>query len=460
MSIRIPAVVSIIVILAALAGCSAGNPLSTDFNGQTVNPVMGCIVGDSIFMRAKVSLDTDTMTASLTPYRGIEAVGDLVGDLEITSFLTFPFCKDDTCLHIKGVSIIAGTPPQIGLTVEVAHPFDLFDPLYDPSGTNRADLDLFDVRMYLVNDGGISPNPEKQTFFGFSTGTITFTPGFIANADGYDNAADAIRVTPPLDATKLKELTEYHYTGQTTMQPYKRIFEGPFSPWLFTPGGLPLDEDNRMSHGDWDEDTFIINLAPGAGTVNFDFAVAASYGVSARGKWNRVPEEVKYLASFRTQRPFIGLQDPPTSEGELSTNTYPTLNISVTHPWAGLSVAPSDNDYKNQSNNGQLLPPGAKSPLPTDLKIEGTTRGFVGYYWFDWSLNNVLTGGDGTDANPWRFSLPLEDPDNPGQAIIDGLYTFFVLVKADTGSSATYPTVGTDNYSLYYTTEVEIYSNP
>jgi len=440
MSIRALTAAAIIAVLLAFAGCSGSNPMSTDF-GSVASQSTGYVGGEGVLGRAKLHLDTDTMTATILPARSNSATGDFLADFEITAFMAYPYCTDATCLYVKGLGVEAGTPPDIKLTIGVRHPFGVFNAANPPSGVNRADLDLFDMRVYLVNDGGVAPNPVVQTVSGMAAGDLKFTPGLVVGASGYDDGADAIAVVPPLDPTETAELMNYNYTGQTNMQPYMRIFDGTADAFAFVPGAPGVVDDNRMSQGESDECTFILNLAPGGGAIDFDLAYTGIYGQSATGKTMRTPENVKYFKAFRAQRPFIGLQDPSFTAGAPG-----TFNFWITHPWAGLTAAADKDTYKAQATNAPLLPPGAKGPAATDLTFAcRITDGATNY---DFTVLPTPTG-TGTDADPWKFSLALT-------AVPAGTYSAYIYVKADTGTSTDYPQVGTDNYTLYVATDLVV----
>ncbi len=450
MSIRALAVVASLALLFLLAGCSGGNPVATDFDGTVANS-QGTI-GDGVFMHAKLHIDLDTMTADIIPSRNNAAVGDLFADLEITSFLIYPFCPDATCLYVKGLGIIAGTPPDISVTIGVAHPFATYggDP---PTGINRADLDLFDMRVYLVNDGGITPNPETATVTGMAAGDIVFTPGFIIAADGYDDGGDAVSVdaTDGLDLDELGEVTSYNYAGATTFQPYMRAFEGIEDAFAFRPGDDPIADDNRYSHGETDEVTFIISLEPGAGAIDFDLAVAGSFGAAAQGRFNRTPALVKYFKSFRATRPFIGLQDPATTDGVAATSN-PFVNLWISHPWAGLTAAGDMLIYYAQENNGDLLPPGCIGPGEANLTFACRLVDATTLTEYDFAILPTASAGLGTDVEPWLFEIDLDDPLNPGNPMPDGTYNVYIYVLADVG---TMPTefggfADGDNYTFFY----------
>jgi len=450
MSIRAITAAAIIAVLFAFAGCSSSNPVISDSESQ-VAATTGYVGGDGVLARAKLHLDTDAMTATILPSRLSSATGDFLADFEITSFMAYPYCTDATCLYVKGLGIEAGTPPDIKLTIGVRHPFAVFNTANPPSGINRADLDLFDMRVYLVNDGGTAPNPAVITLTGFmypSTppADIKFTPDLVVGADGYDDGGDAILVAPPLDAAETSELMNYMYAGQTKMQPYMRAYAGTADAFAFVPGSAGIADDNRMSHGESDEVTFVLNLAPGGGAIDFDLAFTGEYGQSATGKPNRTPTNVKYFKAFRSQRPFIGLQTPSVTAGTLAPPVSPTLNFQIIHSWATLTAAADAATYKAQTNNAPLLPPGAKGPATTDLTFQCRVTDGVNTY--DYTALPTATG-TGTDADPWKFSLALETT-TPGTPIPNGTYMVYIYVTAGTGTSTDYLQVGTDNYTLYF----------
>jgi hypothetical protein len=448
MSIRALAVLFSLALVFAFAGCSGGTPVTTDLDGQ-VAQTLGTI-GSGVLMSAKIHLDTNTMTAEVVPTRLNSAIGNLVGDLEVASFFVYPFCPDATCLYVKGLGIIAGTPPKITVTVGVAHPFKPHDPSKPPTAANRSDLDIFDARVYLVNDGGTTPNPEKKTISGLATGDIVFTPGFVVGADGYDDGADGIIVNAGdgLSAEETQELTQYRYTGSTNMQPYMRIFDGTVDAFAFVPGSTPAANDNRLSHGEVGETMFTLALEPGAGAIDFDVSLVGSYGAAALGNNKPSFHAPTYMKAYRTTRPFIALQTPATTDGATGVSN-PKLNFQITHAWAGLTAAADKATYEGQANNGNMLPPGAKGPGTADLTFKCRLDNGTNVY--DFAVLPTATGGDGIDATPWLFSLDLADPAVPANPIANGTYKVYIYVLADTGSySADYPFAVGDNYTLFY----------
>lgn len=236
------------------------------------------------------------------------------------------------------------------------------------------------------------------------------------------------------------------------MQPYMRAYDGTADAFAFVPGTAGIADDNRMSQGESAETTFVLNLAPGGGAIDFDIALTGEYGQSATGKANRTPANVKYFKSFRSQRPFIGLQETAITPGTLSPAVSPTLNFWIIHPWATLTAAADKATYDAQANNAPLLPPGAKGPATTDLTF--ACRVTDGTNTYDYAALPTFTG-TGTDADPWLFSLALETT-TPGTPIPNGTYMMYMYVKADTGTDADFPQVGTDNYTLYYASDLAV----
>lgn len=446
MSFRALAVLFSLALVFAFAGCSGGTPVTTDLDGQ-VAQTLGTI-GSGVLMSAKIHLDTDTMTAEVVPTRQSSGIGNLVGDLEVASFFVYPFCPDATCLYVKGLGIIAGTPPKITVTIGVSHPFQPHNASLPPTAANRSDLDIFDTRVYLVNDGGTAPNPVKQTISGLAAGDIIFTPGFVVGADGFDDSADGITVNAGdgLSADETTELCQYRYTGSTNFQPYMRIFDGAVDAFAFVPGSTPAANDNRLSHGETGEAMFTLALEPGAGAIDFDVSLVGSYGAAALGSNKPSFHAPIYMKAYRTTRPFITLQTPATTDGSTGVSN-PMLNFQITHAWAGLTAAADKATYEAQTNNGNMLPPGAIGPATTDLTFK--CRLDDGTNTYDFAVLPTATG-DGLDATPWLFSLDLEDAGNPGNPIADGTYKVYIYVLANTGTYPDYPLAAGDNYTLFY----------
>ncbi|MBU1022890.1 hypothetical protein KKB99_01285, partial [bacterium] len=257
-----------------------------------------------------------------------------------------------------------------------------------------------------------------------------------------------------LDATELGEVTGYNFTG-TNFQPYMRAFAGTGDPFGFVPGSDPVPGDNRYSHGESGEVTFILSLEPGAGAIDFDIACAGSFGASAVGKANRTPANVAYFKAFRSTRPFINVTG--TTDGDSGVPSSPTLDFTITHAWAGLTAAADTAAYKAQANNGVLLPVGGIGPGPTDLTFAcRLVDDLTGLVIYNYAILPTPTG-TGTDADPWVFNLVLDDPAIPGTPIPNDTYDAFIYVLANVGDYVIeHPHGAGDNYTFFYAEDLVV----
>ena len=407
-------------------GCSSSNSVLPDFSSTTnLDDETSESTGESVLMAKRVVIDLENLTYVEYPLtsRGLAATGDFFGDLEITSFLAAPFCADNKCLYISGIALdpdtqnTLDTTADLMLQVTACHPFAKFNVAEPVSGTNRADLDLFDIRTYIVHDGDSDglPNPPESgmpMMMAIGGQIMTMNMQFLQSPDGCDDGADGVGIdaSDGLDPLELEEIQTYNLQPggmpmMSTIQPYLRYFDGPTDPAGFIPGSDPVAGDNRMSHGECDVDTFQLNVGPGEGTVEFIIAVTGAFGQAAEGRENRRPENVQYtLPDFRADGYMI-IGNPPGG-------AWPPSDIWPT------TIPPADFDIDvvlSQASMDEMNPP-TLSPMPrvltiyrnidplvmmSEFEIEATHTGLV------WdAVNNVHLVRFNASSVNWYASAP------------------------------------------------------
>jgi hypothetical protein len=456
---------SLIIAFLFFMGCSSPTPVSSDLMPQS--RLETGTFGEKLLGLYEVTLDTDNMTINLAPVhsRAASAVGDIFFDLEITDFMVFPYCPDETCLMVGGLGVVDDSAngditSDIAFDIYVKHPFGRFNSSQPPSGFNRADLDIFNPKLYILTAGNQDPlvmtsEAGKIIDTGLTNplgGTVNANLNFVQNADGWGSTADAnsVNATDGLTPEETSILLTYQepteYPG-TDAHPYFNFFYGDADD-----GGTdsPTSDDCRMSQGeDADMRTVQLNLEPGEGEITFGLAIAGAYGQSAQGKVNRVPASCKYFVpAFNTHTPII--TDITVVKPDTVGMTNGSIAISVRDMQADSSgVAASKDAYKMQVDGGSLLPPEiidfstTSYPIISGLTLDDYLVGGNGsleYRMVDsddteiialTTLAGATATGTGTAADPYVFTINLD------YTMFSAGRTYIVYMKVNDGLAGT-----------------------
>jgi len=132
----------ITILMCAIIGCSSmGNPviidqaLTTDISDS--NAIQS---GTGILGAYSVALNPQTLDFEMTPLRSA-TIGESMMVDGITFFTWFP-CS--ACIRLEGIQ---GDSNGINLDFYVSHPMQPGNTAYPPSGSNRLDLDVFDLAI-------------------------------------------------------------------------------------------------------------------------------------------------------------------------------------------------------------------------------------------------------------------------------------------------------------------------
>jgi len=152
---RISTILFLIILISIVNGCSsANNPVNPS------DPMPDTFISDSETGQSNIGvlgayslvLDPVALTYEMTPIRKTTIGESFIVDG--TSFFTIFPCPN--CFRING---IASHPDAITLDMNIRHPFQAGEISLPPSGTNRLDLDIFDLAAVIQPVG-----PAAQFF--------------------------------------------------------------------------------------------------------------------------------------------------------------------------------------------------------------------------------------------------------------------------------------------------------
>ena len=441
--LRVLGFATLITVVMLMLGCSGGGilnlelaptPHASSFVGQFSEGIIGLYL---------VNLDTSSMSITATPIKsrvGSE-VGDIFFDLEITDFMVYPYCPDETCLKVGGVGVISDAAngditPDITFDISLKHPFAKYNSGSPVSGMNRADLDVFNPKVYILNAGNQDPlvmtsETGKVVNTGLANplgGTVTTNLNFVQNADGWNSLADGNSVnaldglTPEETSILLTYQVPVNFPG-TSCHPFLNFFYG-----TATDGGTnnPKPDDSRMSQGEAAVTrTVQLNMEPGEGEIKMAFAVAASFGQAAKGRANRIPANCKYFVpAFNTHNPIVTemvITAPDVGDLIDGRMTIKVRDMQADSP----GVAASMDEYKAQTDGGKLLPPeildysNTSFPRITGLALNDYLVGRNGKIVYrvvdsdeiqiipETTVAGSTATGTGTAADPYVFIITL-----------------------------------------------------
>ena len=457
---------AITILFSFFLGCSSNGITTAGELPEASAANYGNPYGEQVLGVWDVILDTDKMEISMTPFynRGASAVGDPFFDIELTDFMGAGHSFSWNTISDLGVVDDSGNgdpTPDIVFTIFLQHPIGQFDSALPASSSNRADLDVFDTRIFILTAGNqaipLPPDSEAGGVVdtGFVYGNdapILANISFVQDPDGLSNVADghSVDTSDGLTPEELAELLTYNEPDNfpgTTHHPFLWIFGGSNAD-----GGTnnPTPGDNRMSQGeDPDMVTVQLNVGPGEGVVRFGLAVAGSFGQAAQGKANRTPDKCKYFVpAFRTNEPIIlDVQVvPPEVCGGTVVDGSAAIHITDAQIGAA-NVAASMEDYRDQDSDGDLLPPEIIDYSdPAHPVISGLTladyifgdTGTISYTLLDSSGDLAAvevefsasgSTGTGTPADPYVFQFPLRASDFT--CPLDPYY--WLLIKVSSG---------------------------
>jgi len=247
-------------------GCSGNsvNPAVDKIPGEADNtefldslPVIGFDGHSAVTMLGAfdLSISPSGPKAELTPMRS-----STLGESYILSGA--PFFTNANCFRIRNIAYDASG--GIAIEFQIKHPFKKGNTSLPPSGTNRLDLDLFDVAMVISPVGSVPSDFQLTKAYSDK----------VLNADGYT-----------------KELT--NVIGNNAALPYKICYAA--------------SNNNRFAMGtDWQTFKVIFSLT----NLQFDIYLTMGYGASAKKLTRLTP--TYYVPEFNRKAAWKVKVFPPT----------------------------------------------------------------------------------------------------------------------------------------------------
>lgn len=284
-----------LIALLILSGCSKGvsvlTPSSHDSASLNFNPPLvvsdygasGIISGGmSALGLYEAHINSDNLSGEFIPLR-TSALTDSLEIVDITSYLSMAPCID--CVKLDSIGLDA--KGNLTLKIGIKHPFDAPDLEGEISGTNRADLHIFNIEGTIIGNSGLA--------YEFTATGETIDSFRLLNADGYSKYLD--------------QTLETIFPTTATIHPYILHFDdytlGNFdseSTTGFSDVAAPTGNLVMAMGADYDYKNYVFSN-PAGGDLNFTFAVGCSFGVSTN-TWEdrfepeyRIPQYNKKAAS-------------------------------------------------------------------------------------------------------------------------------------------------------------------
>ena len=242
-------------------------------------PTDKAVVGRGLLGAFKLHASFSDQSAELIPIRSLSNEGDSYLANVISYFTSVP-CVD--CLTITDAKIDANN--NLVLTFRIKHPFPPADTSKPPSGKNRDDLRLFDVKL-IVESEGTSEFPKNKA---------VVNPLVVANADGYTMIED-----PIIDKTN---------DIDTNLFPYKILAEDP-TEGNVDPSAITGFSDlanatghNVLNQGKSYTSDLVLSFQFG-GVIDTNLFLFASYGQSAMNLADRFTPQF-WLPEFNMKEPW------------------------------------------------------------------------------------------------------------------------------------------------------------
>jgi len=280
--------IAVLSLLFALFGCSKGksNPVVADtpsdsFYGTLQQGSLPVIAFDGTSAIGLLWSFEMSVTSGGADLHMMPARSSFIGESFVVSgdaFFTTTPCRD--CLRIDRFGMDQDQNIIVGLSIK--HPFEMGNPGEPPSGTNRLDLDIFDVALVI--------NPLDTTPSTYALTDAEVFSGIVLNPDGYTS-----------------ELTEV--IGDSALRPFKICYLNP--------------DNNRFEMGTGRSD-FEVLLSQDI--LHFEMYVTMGYGASAK-RLDRLNPEY-YIPEFNRKAAWkVDVSADPWF------NSYPNIVTIDVYDW-------------------------------------------------------------------------------------------------------------------------------
>jgi len=320
-----------------------------------------------------VTIDPVSLDYTMEPvrFRNASEIGDSF-EVEISNFMTgwFQYIECLDCLRIEGIGFYGNG--DILLDVYMRHPFGTRYRL-----TKRADLDVFDARLIMINNG-TDARFTLTNGIGISDDPIVGNFNFLKNADGYTSHFDNRSEIPEFIGTPR------NYNGN--LNPFKYFFyDNDPSPVIY---GKENPEHRMRMSDKYDVQRFRLANPGGGNTIEFEMVVEVSYVQSAVRDTRMSP--VYHIPEGNQKEAYKIMTNMPRTlvQGDVAPMNF---NIYV-------------EDWQNSTPNG---------PLPSMVRHQSDVAGVtVEIPGVSSVLGSVTlpSAGTGVMYNPYNFvfNMPLD----------------------------------------------------
>jgi hypothetical protein len=382
----------VVLVAALLIGCSSGyNPMIgessvnlDDIGNFDLSPIITLDEYSAIglFGAYNLAVSPEGPSADLMPVRT-----SALGEAYIVSgkpFFTITPCAD--CFKIKNIALDEDSNILIGFSIR--HPFPKGDTGEEPTASNRLDLDVFDLAMF-VSPRGILPADYPLT-------STQIQSDYLLNADGYSK--------------ELEDFTDY-----PSATPYKIC--------------VANSNNNRFEMGSsWKHFEIVLP----AQELYFDLFLTMGYGASAKRPTRLNP--VYYIPEFNRKAAWKVVVTPPQGENPPDIgNTWNAANLTTEYE---VTI-----DIYDWNHGGQVAPDFPDPVHPNLLSalsdIESVTVEVPG-------MTNALVWAPTTDTTTNGWDDPMTYIGSFANENSLGVGEYPALVKVtDSREPSQYP-VGTD----------------
>jgi hypothetical protein len=263
-------IICVLILLSIFTGCSSGvNPINTSLDQQPIIAQAGDIQSGTAMLGAySVALNTTTFDCEMTPLRSSTiSESNMINGM---SFFTWFPCTN--CFSVDGVR---GEPGEIMIDFYIQHPMFPGDPSFPPSGTNRLDLDVFDLALV------IKPSSTPQYYPLLNQNVMADICMFTS---GYTSELSNVFSTPANVALPYYLVVDDNGTGTLTYNKFP-MGQNTHCATSFKYSTTMLYFDVYLTMGYGASATFWTRLTPKYYNPEFNRKAAWKVSVSALGAW-------------------------------------------------------------------------------------------------------------------------------------------------------------------------------
>ncbi|MFH1514515.1 MAG: PKD domain-containing protein [bacterium] len=432
-------------------GCSKGSPVAAPASAdyRVSYESLPVLVSDSDRTGAikggfgaiglfQVFVDATNLSGEMIPLRSTLST-DVLEIVDITNFLTLSPCSD--CVKLESIGL--DTKSNLVLEIGIRHPFDAPNLEETASGTNRADLHVFNVEGTIIGESG---QPFEFAGLGETIDSIR-----LLNADGYSKYLD--------------QSLESIFPTTASIHPYILHFDDytagnfdPANPNGFTDVSAPSGNLVMAMGSDYDFKNYTFAY-PTSGTLDFIFAVGCSFGLSVGSWMDRLEPEYRIPQFNKKAASEIDVRVTDWSFAAGDDQSTVTVEIDVMDINQGVTVGEGLDEMAQESSVSEIvidIPGMLIEPLVISDPVPegGMSQGRTDPYTFEVILTNTAAGmasaypalikvtdsyAAGSNANPLLVGMDGVARFDPGDNALDNLFamdefaTYYAFILAEGG---------------------------